>query len=88
MQFKKYVNLDITKNKSFIQKLYIEARNYLFEHEKSIKFKECLQKSFTNNMFSLTVDRTKAAAMKNRGKVDHEGGWSVFGQLTRILRQK
>lgn len=38
-----------------------------------------MSKTVSGPQFSLIVDRTQPAAMRNRGKVDKDGNYSILG---------
>ena len=36
----------------------------------------------------LALDRIKAKSLASKGKVDHYGDWSIFGQIFRKMKEK
>jgi hypothetical protein len=81
------INLHIENKESItkVQSVFIGARQYIFYQVKKGKLDGVISSTHSDPRPNITVDRPKANFKKNRGEVDSQGQFSIFGQIFRAL---
>ena len=81
------INLHIENKESItkVQSVFIGARQYIFYQVKKDKLQGVIGSTHSDVRPNITVDRTKAKFKKDRGEIDSQGQFSIFGQIFRAL---
>ena len=78
-------DLNITENLTEMQKVLLGSRNFIFFSCKNAMLKKVLDKSKSDIVTEITIDRPKAARHRNKKEVDTDAQFSITGQIFRAL---
>lgn len=78
-------DLNFKENLTFLQKVLIGSRNFIFFDCKNKLLKAVMDKTKSDIRTEITIDRPKAARYRNKKLVDVEGQFSIFGQIYRAM---
>jgi hypothetical protein len=81
------ISLDFTQPNT-LQRLFLAVRGIIFAQMKATSFNEIISKTDNSARPSITIDRTKSMRAADTGRVDNEGLFSIFGQISRLLSQE
>lgn len=72
---------------SVLKSIFLKTRSYIFVKMKNARFDEIMNKTGIDGRPDVHINRGKANIMRNKGKVDTSGVFSVFGQLCQKLNR-
>jgi metal-responsive CopG/Arc/MetJ family transcriptional regulator len=59
--------------------VFLKIRSYIFGRMKNEKFDKIIQETGCDNRSEVNINRGRATLLKNKGKTDTGGTFSVFG---------
>jgi hypothetical protein len=66
---------------SGLKAIFLKTRSHIFVKMKNARFDAVMNKSGIDSRPDITINRGKATLLRNKGRVDTSGVFSVFGQL-------
>jgi len=88
MKAYKYIDPSDRNRPGSIASLHFKNKSYTIPSIMSDVIKKALENISDSSYVDVTVSRRRAMLYSDQGKIDHDGKWSIFGQVYRENLEK